>query len=109
MARFFFSKNKLKKLCDEGQVFTLQVDKRCQLSNACMVLFPFKGEKDGLPRYKPHWNFIESNTNMLVKRAFGMLKGKFQKFIQKNKYSLHQMLNLVKICKCALPIQMVFI
>jgi hypothetical protein len=37
--------------------------------------FPFKGGKDGFPRYKPHWNFIQSNTNMLVKRAFEILKG----------------------------------
>jgi hypothetical protein len=71
--------------------------------------FPFKGEKDGLPWYKPHWNFIQSNANMLVERSFGMLKGKLKEFIQKNKYSLCQMLNLVKICKCALPIQMVLI
>jgi hypothetical protein len=66
--------------------------------------FPFKGEKDGLPWYKPHWNFIQS-----VERSFGMLKGKLKEFIQKNKYSLCQMLNLVKIYKCESPIQMVLI
>ncbi len=29
---------------------------RCLL-NATIVLFLFKGEKDGLLRYKAHWNF----------------------------------------------------
>jgi hypothetical protein len=38
----------------------------------------FKDEKDGLPRYKAHWNFIQSRTRMLMKRTFGMLKGKFK-------------------------------
>jgi hypothetical protein len=33
-----FSKKKIKKSSDERQVFTLQVDKRCCLSNATMVL-----------------------------------------------------------------------
>ena len=36
----------------------------------------FKGEKDGLPRRKTHWNFIQSSTRMAVERAFGILKGR---------------------------------
>jgi hypothetical protein len=35
---------------------------------------PFKGEKDGWPRYKTHWNFIQYDTRMLVEKTFGMLK-----------------------------------
>jgi hypothetical protein len=27
---------------------------------------PFKGEKEGLPREKAHWNFIQSSTQMAV-------------------------------------------
>ncbi len=38
---------------------------------------PFKGEKNEMPRYKTHWNFIKSNTRMLIKKAFGMLEEKF--------------------------------
>ena len=34
----------------------------------------FKGEKDGLFRDKAFWNFIQSSTKMVVKRAFGILK-----------------------------------
>jgi hypothetical protein len=33
-----FSKNKVKKLNDEKQVFPLQVDRKCYLSNVTMVL-----------------------------------------------------------------------
>jgi hypothetical protein len=39
---------------------------------------PFKGEKNGLPRYKTHWNFIQSSTRMSIERTFGMLKGRFK-------------------------------
>jgi hypothetical protein len=45
---------------------------------------PFKGEKDGLLRYKTHWNFIQPNTRMLVEKTFEMLKTKF-KILPKNK------------------------
>jgi len=58
MIGFFFLKRKFKKSCDEGQVPTLQVDGRCCLFNATMVLLSFKGEIYGLPRYQTHWNFI---------------------------------------------------
>jgi len=54
----FFFKRKFWKSCDEGQVLTLQVDGRCCLFNVTMVLFSFKGEIYGLPRYQTHWNFI---------------------------------------------------
>jgi hypothetical protein len=39
---------------------------------------PFKGEKDGLPKYKAHWNFIQFSTSMLMEKTFGMLKGRFK-------------------------------
>ena len=35
----------------------------------------FKGEIDGLPIKKTHWNFIQSSIRMAVERAFGILKG----------------------------------
>ena len=34
----------------------------------------FKSEKDGLPRNKSYWNFIQSNIRMAVERALRMLK-----------------------------------
>ncbi len=37
-----------------------------------------KVDKDGLLRYKAHWNFIQSSTRMLIERAFKMLKGRFR-------------------------------
>jgi hypothetical protein len=40
--------------------------------------FPFKSEKDGLPKYKSHWNFIQSSTRMSMEITFGMLKGRFR-------------------------------
>jgi hypothetical protein len=36
---------------------------------------PFKGEKEGLPRAKMYWNFIQSSTQITKERAFGILKG----------------------------------
>jgi hypothetical protein len=50
---------------------------------------PFKGEKDGLPRYKAHWNFIQSNTRMSIERPFGMLKGRFKILLKKVNIPLH--------------------
>ncbi len=35
----FFRKNKVRKLFNEGQIFTLHVEKRCHLFNVVMVLF----------------------------------------------------------------------
>jgi hypothetical protein len=50
--------------------------------------FPFQNEKDGLPRYKTHLNFIQFNTKMSMERTFGMLKGKFKIPIKKNRHSI---------------------
>jgi hypothetical protein len=36
---------------------------------------PFKDEKKGLPKIKTYWNFIQSNTRMVLKKVFGILKG----------------------------------
>jgi hypothetical protein len=43
---------------------------------------PFKGEKNGLLKYKARWNFIQYNIRVLVERTFGMLKSRF-KILQK--------------------------
>jgi hypothetical protein len=61
---------------------------------------PFKGDKDGLPRYKAHWNFIQSSTKMSVERAFGMLKGKFKLLLKRVDIPLRHMLDLVMACIC---------
>jgi hypothetical protein len=61
---------------------------------------PFKGEKDGLPRYKAHWNFMQSSTMMSVERTFGMLKGRFRILLKKINIPLRHMLNLVMTCIC---------
>ncbi len=60
---------------------------------------PFKGEKDGLPRYKTHWNFIQSNTRMLVERTFGMLKVRFRIILKKIDIPLCYMANLIMTCR----------
>ncbi len=61
---------------------------------------PFKGEKDGLPRYKTYQNFIQSSTKMLVERAFGMLKGRFKLLFKRVDIPLCHMLDLVTVCIC---------
>ncbi len=62
--------------------------------------YPFKGEKDGLPIYKAHWNSIQSNTRMLMERTFGMLKARFKIIFKRIDISLCHMANLVTTCKC---------
>ncbi len=59
--------------------------------------YPFKGDKDGLLRYKTHWNFTQSSTNMLTKRFFGMFKGRFQIYIF---ISFWYTLDLLMACTC---------
>jgi hypothetical protein len=61
---------------------------------------PFKDEKDGMPRYKAHWNFIQSSTRMLVERTFGMLKSEFKILLKEVNIPLHHMPNLVTTCIC---------
>ncbi len=50
--------------------------------------FSFKGEKDELPRYKAHWNFIQFSTRMSMERAFGTLTNKFKIFIKEIEHSI---------------------
>ncbi len=62
---------------------------------------PFKGEKNGLLRYKTHWNFIQYNIRVLVERDFGMLKSRFIILQKRVDIPLSHMLNLVTIiCIC---------
>ncbi len=61
---------------------------------------PFKSEKNGLLRYKAHWNSIQSNIRMLVARAFRMLKGKFRILLKGIDIPLCHMLDLVMACIC---------
>ena len=61
---------------------------------------PFKGEKDGLPRAKAHWNFIQSSTRMAVERAFGILKGRWRIMLKRIDMPLRYVPNLVTACIC---------
>jgi hypothetical protein len=61
---------------------------------------PFKGEKDGLSKYKSHWNFIESSTKMSMESTFGMLKGRLKILLKRVDIPLCHMLDLVMICIC---------
>jgi hypothetical protein len=61
---------------------------------------PFKGEKEGLPRAKCHWNFIQSSTRMAVERAFGILKGRWRIILKRVDMPLRHVPNLVTACIC---------
>ena len=61
---------------------------------------PFKGEKDGLPRAKAHWNFIQSSTRMAVERAFGILKGRWRILLKRIDMPLRHVPNVVTTCIC---------
>jgi len=60
--------------------------------------FSFKGEKNGLPRYKAHWSFIQLSTRMLVERVLGMLKRRFRILLKRVDIPLRHMSNLVTTC-----------
>ena len=61
---------------------------------------PLKGEKDGLPTAKAHWNFIQSSTRMAVERAFGILKGRWRIMLKRIDMPLRHVPNLVITCIC---------
>jgi hypothetical protein len=69
--------------------------------------------KDGLPRYKTHWTFIQSNTRMLVKKIFWNVKRKVLNWLKIIYFAFCHMSNLVTTCIClhksALPIWLAFI
>ncbi len=71
-------KKRFKILFNDAQAFTLQVDRKWCQSNVTMVLFAIQRWENGMPSYKTHWNFIQSNTRMLMERALGLLEGKFE-------------------------------
>lgn len=61
---------------------------------------PFKGEKEGLPRAKAHWNFIQSSTRMAVERAFGILKGRWRILLKRIDMPLRNVPNVITSCIC---------
>ncbi|CAA9512094.1 MAG: hypothetical protein AVDCRST_MAG96-2509 [uncultured Segetibacter sp.] len=61
---------------------------------------PFKGEKDGLPREKAYWNFIQSSTRMAVERAFGILKGRWRILLKRNDMPLRNLPNIITASIC---------
>jgi hypothetical protein len=62
--------------------------------------FLFKSEKDGLSRYKAHWNFIQSSTRMSIEKTFGMLKGRFRILLKRIDIPLCCMLDLMMTYIC---------
>ena len=65
----------------------------------CFIL-PFKGSKSGLSREKQYWNFIQSSTMMVVERAFGILKRRWQILLKRIDIPLHNVPDVVIACIC---------
>ncbi len=61
---------------------------------------PFKGKKNGLFQKKAHWNFIQSNIQMAVERAFGILKGRWRISLKRIDMPLHHLLDIVITTFC---------
>jgi len=61
---------------------------------------PFKGKKEGLPRRKAHWNFIQSCTCMSVERAFGILKKRWHILLKRIDMPLRNVLDIVTASLC---------
>jgi len=59
-----------------------------------------KGEKEGLPRRKAYWNFIQSSTSMVVERAFGILKGRWRILLKRIDMPLWNVLDIVTTSLC---------
>lgn len=65
----------------------------------CMWV-PFKGTKETLASDRAHWNFIQSSTCMVVERAFGLLKGRWQILLRRIEMRLDHLPALVGACIC---------
>ncbi len=59
-----------------------------------------KGEKDGLPKYKRHWNFIQSNTKMSKERVFWNIERQIENSTKEYKHSIMPHVNLVMASIC---------
>jgi len=92
------SKNKFKKLCNEGQAFALQINKNDVYLMQPWFYSSFKGEKDELLKYKTHWNFIQSRYKDVNEKKIGMLKRMFRILLKRINIPLHHMMNLVTTC-----------
>ena len=62
------------------------------------MLAPFKGHKDGLSPEEYHWNYVQSSTCMCIKRAFGMLKGRWRILLKRVDVHLRNVPELVTTC-----------
>jgi len=51
---------------NERHIFAIEIDS------------PFKGEKEGFLKSKSILDFIQSNTSMVVKKTFEILKGRWR-------------------------------
>lgn len=61
---------------------------------------PFKGKREGFPREKAHWNFIQSSTRMAVERAFGILKGRWRILLKRIDMPLPNVHDIVTTSLC---------
>ena len=62
------------------------------------IYSPFKGCAKSLEGYKANWNFIQSFTRMCVKRAFGILKGRWRIIMRRTDILLRHMTDVVATC-----------
>jgi hypothetical protein len=56
---------------------------------------PFKDRKTTLSGKEANWNFIQSSTRMCVKRAFGILKGRWRVIMKRCEVPLRSMPDIV--------------
>jgi len=63
-----------------------------------LVLVSFKGGKSELSLEKMHWNFIQPSTWMVIKRIFGMLKGRWRILLKRVDTLLRHDPNFITTC-----------
>lgn len=62
------------------------------------MLAPYKGHKDGISRNEYYKNFVQSSTRMCIKRAFGMLKGRWKILLKRVDMHLRNVQDLMSTC-----------
>jgi hypothetical protein len=53
-----------------------------------------------LPKIKTYWNFIQSNTRMVLKKVFGILKGQWRILLKILDMSLQNIPEVITNCIC---------
>ena len=93
-----FSKSSIGKYCFEGKLNPYALLGDAAYQPHPWMLTPYFGCKNRFSREQKHWNFIQSNSQMCVERAFGILKLYWRIFLKKMDFLMQHILAHVTTC-----------